>query len=90
MFFELNKDIKFLLEIFFYKFDYKDGLKVIFRVIVLIQFINRFIMNNLIGCFLILDYFMNNICLDLLELIFYMKYLFYLKKKIICVYFKRM
>lgn len=36
MFFELKKDIKFLLEIFFYKFDYKDGLKVIFRVIVLI------------------------------------------------------
>lgn len=88
MFFELKKDIKFLLEIFLYKFDYKDGLKVIFRVIVLIQFINRFIMNNLIGCFLILDYFMNNICLDLLELIFYMKYLIYLKK--ICVYFKRM
>lgn len=88
MFFELKKDIKFLLEIFFYKFDYKDGLKVIFRVIVLIQFINRFIMNNLIGCFLILDYFMNNICLDLLELIFYMKYLIYLKKN--CVYFKRM
>lgn len=45
-------------------------------------------MNNLIGCFLILDYFMNNICLDLLELIFYMKYLIDLKK--ICVYFKRM
>lgn len=39
-------------------------------------------MNNLIGCFLILDYFMNNICLDLLELIFYMKYLIYLKKKL--------
>lgn len=88
MFFELKKDIKFLLEIFLYKFDYKDGLKVIFRVIVLIQFINRFIMNNLIGCFIILDYFMNNICLVLLELIFYMKYLIYLKK--ICVYFKRM
>lgn len=46
-------------------------------------------MNNLIGCFLILDYLIDNICLDLLELIFYMKYLIYLKK-IICVYFKRM
>lgn len=42
-------------------------------------------MNNLIGCFLILDYFMNNICLDLLELIFYMKYLIYLKKKFVYI-----
>lgn len=46
-------------------------------------------MNNLIGCFLILDYFMNNICLDLLELIFYMKYLIYLKKKKLFVYILR-
>lgn len=38
-------------------------------------------MNNLIGCF---D-FMNNICLDLLELIFYMKYLIYLKKNL-CIF----
>lgn len=47
-----------------------------------IQSTNRFTTNNPIGRSPIPDYFTNNTCSDLLELIFYMKYLIHLKKKL--------